>query len=481
MEEVRRACLPLQTTLAACVLVSGLQTATAKTVVQTEPATLPTQEPMAPWRPRWHKPPKGMPALGMALVDQSLWPAEPVSPTPVAQARFVAALRQLCGPHLRRRHARRYARSMLQFSEEFGVDPFLLGALTYRHSRCVPTPRPGHRGGLITIHWREHARFIRKRAYHYWVLLDGAWIPQTREMRRFRFTPAHLRRSEPSLYFAAAILSIYNNQCPDIDNRFGSVPHRHPVSHMVWGDKVQDAGAEERILTDRRRMIAYYLKWPPRKVGSYGALPLYCPLDGAPRKVTSGLGAIRGDGHHAHRGVDFETTRGEPVRAVADGTVFRSGVDLPRRGSRPLKPERAHYFRRSRMGRGGLFVLIQHAENLTSAYMHLDRLFVRDGEKVVAGQLVGTVGRTGIKRDPAHLHFELRRGWRPLDPIPLLGASVFPPEASFLGRRIMAAQPKLWRRARYRRWRRRQARKRRLKKRQARRRRAKPVRAAKDR
>jgi len=132
------------------------------------------------------------------------------------------------------------------------------------------------------------------------------------------------------------------------------------------------------------------------------------------------------------------------------------------------------------MGRGGLFVLIQHAEGLSSSYMHLDRLFVRDGETVKGGQLIGTVGRTGIKRDPAHLHFELRRGWRPIDPVPLLGASAFPPEASFLGQRILSAQSKLWRKARYRRWLRRRARKRRLKKRRARRRRAKAIRAAKD-
>jgi murein DD-endopeptidase MepM/ murein hydrolase activator NlpD len=415
------------------------------------PQALPHEEPPAPWRRRGHKRGKGLPAMGLSLVEPSRWPYEPEAPASVDLAPFVKAMQRLCGPRLRPAHARRYPRMILDHAATAGVDPFLLGALVFRSSRCNPATRPGHRGGLITLDYREHAPHVHRGGYYYWVLEEGEWVPRTRGIDRFPFTPRSLRRSGPSLYFAANLLAVYAEQCPAVDSRFGSVPHRFPVSHLVWGDRVEDAGSEERIYTDRRRLLGYYLDQPPEPVGSYEGLDLFCPLDGAPRKIISGLGAIRGLAHHRHRGVDFESTAGEPVRAVAAGRVFRAGVDLRRRGSRPLAPSRSRTYPRSRMGRGGLFVLLQHAGEVTSAYMHLSRFVVRDGEEVRGGQLIGFVGRTGIKRDPAHLHFELRLRRRAVDPVPHLGDSVFPPNATFLGRRIIRAQPTLWRKARYRR------------------------------
>ena len=128
--------------------------------------------------------------------------------------------------------------------------------------------------------------------------------------------------------------------------------------------------------------------------------------------------------------------------------------------------------RRSHIGRGGLFVMIRHTEKLYSSYMHLQRFTVRDGQRVRGGELIGYVGRTGIKRDPAHLHFELRKSRRPLDPVPLLGRAVFAPEATYRGRLIRQAQPRMWRRVRHRRWLRRKRRRAARARRKARRRRA---------
>lgn len=389
---------------------------------------------------------------GMALYDLEDWPPEPVSPSPVKPDRFAAALGQLCGPNLRRAKARLYGRWIRELGKELDVDPFLLAAVVYRSSRCDPRYRRGHRGGLVTLSWSTHARFFKKRAYHYWVLEGGEWRPRTLPLKRYPFRPDVLRRSRESLYFAAAFLSIYEQQCPDIDSRFGSVPHRHPVSHLVWGDRVDDAGSEDRILRARRQLIGYYLGGEPRRVGSLDGLALYCPLDGAPRKISSGLGDVRGGGHHAHQGVDFASTAGEPVRAVADGVVFRAGVDLPRSGSRPIRPERSRHVPRSWIGRGGLFVMIRHSETVYSSYMHLQRFTVKDGQAVRGGELIGYVGRSGIKRDPAHLHFEIRVKRRPVDPFPLLGRAVFGPQATYRGRLIHANQPRMWRQARYRRW-----------------------------
>ena len=478
-------------------VVAGGEPTSAPTSAPTyEAPRLPLEPPAAPWRARRRPRSPNAPMNGMALYDLEEWPPEPVSPSPAKPERFAAALRQLCGPNLRRPKAMLYGRWIREIGEELDVDPFLLAAVAYRSSRCDPRYRRGHRGGLVTLSWSTHARFfgvpartgtrgakrLEKRAYHYWVLAGDEWQPRTLLLKRYPFRPSVLRRSHPSLYFAAAFLSIYEQQCPDIDSRFGSVPHRHPVSHLVWGDRVDDAGSEDRILRARRRLIGYYLGGEPRRVGTLEGLALYCPLDGAPRKISSGLGDVRGGGHHAHQGVDFASTAGEPVRAVADGVVFRAGVDLPRRGSRPIRPERSRYVPRSWIGRGGLFVMIRHSETIYSSYMHLQRFTVKDGQTVRGGELIGYVGRSGIKRDPAHLHFEIRVKRRPVDPVPLLGRAVFGPLSTYRGRLIHANQPRMWRQARYRRWLRRRrtqahrarARRARRRKRASRRRRAGP-------
>ena len=55
------------------------------------PSPLPRQGPPAPWEPRSHQRPPGMPSPGLAVVDQSRWPAEPRSPTPIVAAELAVA------------------------------------------------------------------------------------------------------------------------------------------------------------------------------------------------------------------------------------------------------------------------------------------------------------------------------------------------------------------------------------------------------
>jgi murein DD-endopeptidase MepM/ murein hydrolase activator NlpD len=169
------------------------------------------------------------------------------------------------------------------------------------------------------------------------------------------------------------------------------------------------------------------------------------------------LGEDRAEGKRRHRGIDFASTYLEPVRAVADGRVKLAGLDRPRGGPINLDPEAAQEVRRRKMGPGGLFVMIQHAEGLTSAYMHLARYTVKAGQQIKAGQLIGHVGRSGTKDSGPHLHFELRHGGHHIDPLPHLEAYVFAPLDTYVGRRIAAEQRRLRRRRRIRRWRKRKA------------------------
>ena len=65
-----------------------------------------------------------------------------------------------------------------------------------------------------------------------------------------------------------------------------------------------------------------------------------------------------------------------------------------------------------------------------------------------AGQVIGYVGRSGIRESSAHLHFELRHQGRHLDPAPRLGPPVFLLQQTYVGRRIAAEQERLRRRRR---------------------------------
>ena len=60
-------------------------------------------------------------------------------------------------------------------------------------------------------------------------------------------------------------------------------------------------------------------------------------------------------------------------------------------------------------------VLIRHSNNWVSAYAHNDEMLVKRGDQVRRGQVIAKAGRTGQVNQP-QLHFELRKGSRPVDP-----------------------------------------------------------------
>jgi murein DD-endopeptidase MepM/ murein hydrolase activator NlpD len=63
----------------------------------------------------------------------------------------------------------------------------------------------------------------------------------------------------------------------------------------------------------------------------------------------------------------------------------------------------------------GNLVLIRHANNWVSAYAHNEEILVKRGDKVSRGQIIAKAGATGTVSQPL-VHFELRKGSRPVDP-----------------------------------------------------------------
>lgn len=371
-----------------------------------------------PWRPR-RRPGMRPNLLAGERVTPADWADEPDAPPDVDPTRFASALRSLCGQMPKERPGR-YAEWMLRYGGEFGVDPFLLGALVFRESRCRPDKQELGGVGLSLLVPTMYQDHVRTGAYRYRVREEGTWRERALALPRFPFGPARLMQAEPNLYFTAALLAGWRAQHDSVDATFPQAPHRHWVSHWVWGDEVRSARAEDRILTDRRRLLHYYGALAAPEPRAWRGVPFGAPLDGGPRVVSSGLGFARGAGERSHRGIDVEAVLGEPVRAITGGRVAFSGVDLPgRRNNAILDPEETNAYPSRELGNGGRYVCIVHAaidgQSLRSCSMHLDTVEVRAGDPVALGQRLGTVGRSGMKESSPHLHLEMFLGNELLD------------------------------------------------------------------
>lgn len=95
-----------------------------------------------------------------------------------------------------------------------------------------------------------------------------------------------------------------------------------------------------------------------------------------------------------HSGVDYGARHGTPIYAVSDGVVTYAG----------------------RHGGHGKYVRLKHSDGLSTGYAHMSRIAVSSGTRVRAGQVIGYVGSTGLSTGP-HLHFEVYRGKRTINPL----------------------------------------------------------------
>jgi len=95
-----------------------------------------------------------------------------------------------------------------------------------------------------------------------------------------------------------------------------------------------------------------------------------------------------------HSGVDLAAAYGTGVGASDEGTVVYAGW----------------------VAVGGLSVRIKHADGLETGYYHMGAVFVAMGQKVERGQVIGTVGMTGVTTGP-HVHWEAKLNGRLVNPL----------------------------------------------------------------
>ena len=437
----------ISATLWASQFALGVLPPTASISLAMSPSRMAVTAPEPTWFERRPRGAKATLSNLQGLADITQWPREPASPQQVDDDAFREALGTLC-PRAYRKTGEYMGPIVRKWSKHFGVDPFTLGALMYWRSNCRAKFTDGVRHGVAALNHAMHARQLQNGTYHYHVLDKSEWRPETLSVGNFGYWPGNLRRLEPSIYFAAAFLRVATIECRDLDKATGSIPHRHAVSHLYWGDRVRGTDMEDRVLAARRRLLGAYGVWdePTR---TWGTLKIQSPLGGAPRKITSDVGDIRDGGRRRHKGVDFASDRGEPVYAIADGIVAVAGPQMKQGTTPSVTASEALKIPREQLAKGGLFIMIDHGEHKRSAYMHLDTYFVKRGDVVRRGQSIGTVGRSGLTGAHAHLHFELREHVsravrdRHLLPIPILGDLVISPRDTWRGRRLLRRAGKL--------------------------------------
>jgi murein DD-endopeptidase MepM/ murein hydrolase activator NlpD len=136
---------------------------------------------------------------------------------------------------------------------------------------------------------------------------------------------------------------------------------------------------------------------PVKAAEATGALPTFrWPVRG---KVITAYGA-KANGK-ANDGINLAVPEGTPVKAADDGVVAYSGNELK--------------------GYGNL-VLIRHSNGYVTAYAHASELMVKRGDTIKRGQVIAKSGQSGEVQSP-QLHFEIRKGSSPVDPLQFLNGA----------------------------------------------------------
>jgi hypothetical protein len=115
-------------------------------------------------------------------------------------------------------------------------------------------------------------------------------------------------------------------------------------------------------------------------------------------QVTSPFG-MRAGGDH--KGIDFGSKMGTPVKAAVAGTVIKANT--------------------GDNGGYGNLVTIKSQDGTETRYAHLSNIGVKEGQQVKAGDIIGNSGNTGRSTGP-HLHFEIIKDGKQVDPAPLISA-----------------------------------------------------------
>ncbi|QOZ09475.1 LysM peptidoglycan-binding domain-containing M23 family metallopeptidase [Bradyrhizobium sp. CCBAU 51765] len=166
-----------------------------------------------------------------------------------------------------------------------------------------------------------------------------------------------------------------------------------PATKMAAAAPVQSA----RLAQATANVEEKPAETPAKAAEATGALPTFrWPVRG---KVVTSYGAKTNG--KANDGINLAVPEGTPVKAAEDGVVAYSGNELK--------------------GYGNL-VLVRHSNGYVTAYAHASELLVKRGDTIKRGQVIAKSGQSGEVASP-QLHFEIRKGSSPVDPLQFLNGA----------------------------------------------------------
>ena len=175
----------------------------------------------------------------------------------------------------------------------------------------------------------------------------------------------------------------------------------YPTQHITMRNQKT---ASTMHATDKLHAEKLYVQ--SKMKDSYAA-PLWSgnwimPVNGA---TSSGYGRkryVNGKWWGQHNGSDIKAPTGTPIHAMNAGRVVLSDYLPALRGN---------------------CIVIDHGCNVFSVYMHMSKRDLKAGDMVSKGETIGEVGATGFVTGP-HLHFEVRVGWEPVDPMKVISGGI---------------------------------------------------------
>jgi murein DD-endopeptidase MepM/ murein hydrolase activator NlpD len=169
------------------------------------------------------------------------------------------------------------------------------------------------------------------------------------------------------------------------------------VTTLTAGTKVATAVPQQSARLAQANPPEEAAEAPVKSSEATGALPTFrWPVRG---KVIAGYGAKTNG--KSNDGINLAVPEGTPIKAAEDGVVAYSGNELK--------------------GYGNL-VLVRHSNGYVTAYAHASELLVKRGDAIKRGQVIAKSGQSGEVGSP-QLHFEIRKGSSPVDPLQFLNGA----------------------------------------------------------
>ena len=163
------------------------------------------------------------------------------------------------------------------------------------------------------------------------------------------------------------------------------------------GDEAAELTAVKGLLQDSLEYFDQIAKMLQAQQSLIVELPTIWPLRDVRGYVTSYFGPTT---HpftkhwYLHKGIDIAYSRGTKVVSTADGKVIEKAFDAEGYGN---------------------YIVIKHKYGFYTRYAHMDKVYVKEGQNVEQGEVIGTLGSTGLSTGP-HLHYEVRIGTQVVDP-----------------------------------------------------------------